>query len=457
MKEYYLGGDVSKGYCDFLILDKSNRIVEKNFQLDDTPGGHNLLINKIRSLLESNPQSVLYGGFESTGGYENNWLHLLKKLSSTHNVKVARLNSKGVSYHHKASLNRNITDPISAKNIAQYLITYPSKANYNQETLYQDARSLYGHIEMLTKQNTQQLNVLESELYRSNPSLMCYWKDEMPDWLLAVIRKWPTAEALSQASVAKIALIPYVSKERAKELKKNAQISVASAASQVMATAIESMATQLIQNREVIKKRKKDLYRLCPLPEVEILKSMPSISDYTAYGVILEIDGIERFANAKKLCSYFGVHPVYKDSGDGVWGYHMSKQGRRRPRRLLYMSAMNAVKRDPVFKELYEKHTGAGRTGRDALCIVMHKMVRIIYSLLTNRCKYDPRINQMHRAKYEENKKGNKTRKVDSSRRFQMYDDRAPISGRQNKKRHEIDKENENITSNYFEKSASGT
>ena len=457
MKEYYLGGDVSKGYCDFLILDKSNGIVEKNFQLDDTPKGHTILLNKINALFQSNPQSVLYGGFESTGGYENNWIHLLKELSSSYNVNVARLNSKGVNHHHKASLNRNITDQISAKNIAQYLMTYPSKVYYNQETLYQDARSLYGHIEMLTKQTTQQLNVLESELYRSNPSLICYWKDEMPGWLLSVIKKWPTAKALSEASVDRIALIPYVNKERAKELKKDAKISVASAVSPVMATTIESMATQLIQNREVIKKRKKDLYRLCPLPEVEILKSMPSIGDYTAYGIILEIDGVERFANGRKLCSYFGMHPVYKNSGDGVWEYHMSKQGRRRPRRLLYMSAMNAIQRDPVFKELYEKHTGAGRTGKDALCIVMHKMVRIIYALLTKRCKYDPRINQMHRAKYEENKKGNKTKKEEPSRRFQTYDKSAPISKRQNKKRQGHDKENENITSNYFKKSASGT
>jgi len=33
---YYLGGDVSKGYCDFVILDKNKKIIEEGFQLDDT-------------------------------------------------------------------------------------------------------------------------------------------------------------------------------------------------------------------------------------------------------------------------------------------------------------------------------------------------------------------------------------------------------------------------------------
>ena len=33
---YYLGGDVSKGYCDFVILDKNKKIIEEGFQLDAT-------------------------------------------------------------------------------------------------------------------------------------------------------------------------------------------------------------------------------------------------------------------------------------------------------------------------------------------------------------------------------------------------------------------------------------
>ena len=34
--EYFMGCDVSKGYADFIILDKSKRCIEHAFQLDDT-------------------------------------------------------------------------------------------------------------------------------------------------------------------------------------------------------------------------------------------------------------------------------------------------------------------------------------------------------------------------------------------------------------------------------------
>ncbi len=439
MNGYYLGGDVSKGYCDFILLDESHRIVEKNFQLDDTVQGHEILVKKLVSFLKENPQSILYAGFESTGGYENNWLHSLSKLSSSCNVQVARLNSKGVSHHRKASLKRNITDPISAENIAEYLMAHAGKVNYNQQCPLEEARSLYRHIELLTKQNTQLLNCLESEVYKSAPLLMRYWRDEVPQWLLSVLVKWPTARDLSKAKVTEIAAIPFVGKARALKLKEDAGISIASAVSPVAGLTIQSLTTEIIQKREHIKKLKNALYGYLQLPEVEILKSLPGISDYSAYGVVLEIDGVERFATSNKLCCHFGVHPAYKQSGDGIWAYHLSKQGRSRMRRLLYLAALSAVQHDLMFKELYEDYLKAGRAKKDALCIIMHKLLRIIYSMLKSMKKYDPMINKNHREHYHKIQEQKKTadKKVAQARRLQEHDNMAPISRRQAKKRKE--------------------
>jgi len=42
-KKYFIGIDVSKGYADITVLDSRKRIVEENFQLDDTFEGHNKL------------------------------------------------------------------------------------------------------------------------------------------------------------------------------------------------------------------------------------------------------------------------------------------------------------------------------------------------------------------------------------------------------------------------------
>lgn len=437
MNGYYLGGDVSKGYCDFILMDESHRIVEKNFQLDDTAQGHEILIKKLISYLQEDSQTIIYAGFESTGGYEDNWIHSLSILSAGYNVKVTRLNPKGVSHHHKANLNRNITDPISARNIAEYLIAYAAKINYNQQHPLKEARRLYNHIEMLIKQNTQLLNCLQSEVYISNPSLIRYWQKGISKWLLSVIVKWPTANALSKASVKEIAEIHYVSKKRALELKKNSGESISSSASEVIGITIQSLATEIIQRRETIKKLKKALYSLLQLPDADIVKSAPGISDYGAYGILLEIDGVGRFPSSKKICSNFGTHPENKESGDGSYGFHMSKKGSSRMRRILYLAVMSAIQWDAMFKELYENYLEKGRAKKDALCILMHKLLRIIYGMLKSRKKYDPMINKNHRDQYLKKQEQNKTacKKVTQARRLQEHDKLAPISRRQAKKR----------------------
>ena len=72
MQQYYLGGDVSKGYSDFVILDSQKRRVEENFQLDDTIVGHSFLYDRLLIFFEEHPDAELCAALESTGGYENN-------------------------------------------------------------------------------------------------------------------------------------------------------------------------------------------------------------------------------------------------------------------------------------------------------------------------------------------------------------------------------------------------
>lgn len=73
MKRYYVGADVSKGYCDFIILDQNHKLIEQVFQLDDTSAGYNHLY-KILKKYSTDDEAIIFVGFESTGGYENKWI-----------------------------------------------------------------------------------------------------------------------------------------------------------------------------------------------------------------------------------------------------------------------------------------------------------------------------------------------------------------------------------------------
>ena len=121
----YLGGDVSKGYADWVILSEKKQTVLENFQLDDTYAGHCKLYSTLEAYFDKHSGLEMYAAVESTGGYENNWFNTLKSYQKVFNLKVARINPLGVNYNRRAGMKRNVTDAISAVSIAEYMINHP--------------------------------------------------------------------------------------------------------------------------------------------------------------------------------------------------------------------------------------------------------------------------------------------------------------------------------------------
>mgnify|MGYP001822726257 FL=1 len=240
---------------------------------------------------------------------------------------------------------------------------------------------------------------------------------------------------MARARRSSLASIPYVTEQKAKVLIHSAKKSVASATDQITAQIIKATVAQIRQLNKAIDAQEKILTKTCSIPEVELLKTVAGISDISAIGLMLEIGSVERFATAKKLSSFFGLHPIYKKSGDGAWGFHMSKKGRIVPRQILYMVAMVAIQCNPLIAEIYLKHTEKGMKKKAALGLCMHKICRIIYGMLKHNTAFDANIDRNNRKKSI--KADTKRVRNDKNRRYQSFDPNAPISARHNKKRKE--------------------
>ena len=433
MKPFYMGIDVSKGYADFMIINAQKKPVIQSFQLDDTFEGHQTLYNIVGRFLAKHPNSMLFAGMESTGGYENNWYNSLVAFQGSLNIQTSRLNPLGVKRNSQADLKKNTTDKISAQNIAEYLVAHPEKVAYQQQDQLAGLRKQWGFIQMLTKQRTQFLNQFKGLLYTSNPELLGYCQSETPAWVLKLAIKYPIAVRLKRANVKSVAKIPFVSKEKARQLVTDAKRSVASATDTETEQIIIATARQIIHLNQTIDTQSQRMINNCKLPEVELLKTFDGISDKSAIGLIIEIQTVKRFATAKKLASFFGAHPVYKISGDGVGGIKMSKQGRKQPRHILYMITLAAIKCNPLIKQIYEKHQRNGKHNMAAMGICMHKILRIIYGMLKHNKPFDPRIDIANRQLSAQAKEA--VPRKNASRRFQEYDTKAPVSRRQKKKR----------------------
>jgi transposase len=443
MNQFYLGIDASKGYSDFVMLNAKKQPVIENFQLDDTFDGHARLYELLARFNQDHPEAAIYAAVESTGGYENNWFQALLKFQASLPIKTAHLNPLGVSHNHKADLKRNVTDKISAQNVAEYMIAHPEKVSYQHQDSLASLRKQWGFIKMLTKQSGQMLNQLESLVYNANPEILIYCKDGIPQWVLKLLTRYPTALRLSKARVESVARIPYVSAARAQQLVATAKKSVASADDQVTEQLIGATVKQILDLNNTIKAQTKILTDKCTVPEIELLKTFNGISDYSAIGLMLEIQCVQRFMSSKKIASFFGIHPAYKKSGDGTWKYRMSKKGRSEPRRILFMVAMSAIKSNPLIRSIFQQAVQRGMVKKAAVGLCMHKILRIIYGMLKHNKAFDPEIDRKNRQK-----KPLRQRQVrqDKDRRYQGFDSTAPISRRQQMKRKERKQLSQNVS-----------
>lgn len=443
----YLGIDVSKGYADFLLLDQHKGVIEEGFQLQDNPEGR----KQLQALIEqwfSRGMEELYCAVESTGGYEQGWYNFLKHLGRQKPLQVARLNAKGVKAVSEAALRRTITDEVSAENIAVYLITFPEKVPYAHlssaggEQRFTDARAHSGFIRMKQKQKVQLSNQLEKLLYQHFTELLVYCRHGMPLWLLRMLQKYPCAASVRRAGVAKLSAIKGISEAKAAALLSKA--ACATPGEQIRHL-IAVTAHEILHCEEVLQQEKDYLTELFKEDDqVALLTTIKGLGKQSAVSLLIEIEDIQRFEGAKKLSAYFGVHPRFKQSGDGSWGAHLSKQGRSTPRAVLYMAALSAIRCNPLLKALYARRRAEGMNHYGAMGVLMHKLLRIIYGVLKNQTGFDAAVDEKNQnrskekqAQREEWEKETKKIKQQRKHRYQEAAQDAPISRRAAQKRKE--------------------
>lgn len=452
-QDAYLGIDVSKGYSDFVLINARRETLEPSFQLDDNRKGHDQLQLLIKQFQQRFSIQTFYCGLESTGAYENNWHAMLSELSKSLPLKVARLNPAVVKANRDAMMDRNTSDELSAYAVADYLIAHADQVRYSEagSSKFDSLRRVYKYHQLLKKQAGQLNNQLQQLLYVTMPEALRFVRSGFPGWLLLLLQKYPTSKHIAKVRLSNIEKIPFIKKEQAVTLHRLANQSVASGISEYEGPLISSLAAELLHKREQIGVQKKVLESFCDDDRIGLLCSIPGIGHYTAVCMLLEIEDINRFATAKKLASYFGVHPVFKQSGDHTGAFRMSKKGRAGMRELLFLTAKTAARCDTHIKSLLEHHTSQGKKYRAAIGVIMHKMLRIVFGVLTSKTKYDAAKDQQQQQIKKPTVEDQQKDKMQRQRRYQSLNMAAPISTRNLIKRKALLKSQSCSTTNLSE------
>lgn len=121
------------------------------------------------------------------------------------------------------------------------------------------------------------------------------------------------------------------------------------------------------------------------------LQTLPGVGQILAPVLALEIDQIERFTTAGKLCAYAGLVPTTHASGGKIAHGRMLPFCNRWLKWAFIEAAWVAVGCSGYFGTFYRKQRPRGKGANDAITIVARRMAIIAWKMLAHARDYTPR------------------------------------------------------------------
>ena len=125
--------------------------------------------------------------------------------------------------------------------------------------------------------------------------------------------------------------------------------------------------------------------------DARLLQSIDGVGFLTAVTILAELGNLRRFERGRQLSAFAGVSPRNIQSGTSVSKRpRMCKKGAPRLRRILYLSAMVAIRGDNDLSATYQHLIAQGKSRMAALGAVMRKLLLVMRAVLISGKPYDP-------------------------------------------------------------------
>lgn len=382
----YVGIDAAKDTHYAVVTDASGKILTSPFPFSNNADG----FCKLQKNLSGYERSELIVGLESTGIYSENLISFL--FGSGYSLVV--LNPLETASIRKRYIRDTKTDKLDAKLVADVLRLDEHRLYSQQDADTLKLKSLCRFRQNLKKSKSRLKTQLKGYVNLLFPEFQYFFKSGIhisASYSLLKIHSSPEdiaalrlnylSNLLSKASHGRF------KKDTAKALKGLAKSSVG-----VKNSYISIQITQTIAQIELLTEQIDELDSAI----AEAMSSMNSVImtvpgiGYTNGAMILgEIGDIHRFSNASKLLSYAGLDPRIRQSGHfKAKSTRMSKRGSSVLRFALINSAWQITKYNNTFKAYYDLKVSQGLNHYGALGHVAHKLVRVIFKLLSDNIPF---------------------------------------------------------------------
>jgi len=126
---------------------------------------------------------------------------------------------------------------------------------------------------------------------------------------------------------------------------------------------------------------KSETYSNC----VNLLRSIPGIGELTAMTILTEIETMERFSNFDQLCSFVGLVPTTKSSGEKDNTGEITKRGNNFLRNIIIECAWIAARRDLSLNKSYHEYCKRMEPSKAIVRIARKLLSRIRFVLKNNK------------------------------------------------------------------------
>lgn len=393
MQKLYIGIDVSKDCSSAQGIDsKGEKRFYLSFKMDAK--GFSDLIRSIRSHCKD--YSKVTVAMESTGCYHLNLFTFL--VSKT--IQTVVVNPLLISNFTKLSLRKTKTDKKDAMSIAKFLLIHKGAISQIASTQdVQDLKDLARERESLAVLISGIKNDIKRILQNTFPELESITK-LFSQTMLHFLSKYPSARLIKRASSKAIAK-SFVHSDKRKRVSVRPEEIVSAARASVASV---SVAKELILPQKIATlfflTEKKDkitetLVQFCKttvIDDLEIITSIDGIGDQTGATFLAEIGNIRNFQSAKSIIAFAGLDPTIRQSGLFEGKGRISKRGNRHLRRVLFLMAKHVSREDTFFKTYYERRKGDGLSFKEAILATAHKLIRVIFSMLTKRTYFSTQV-----------------------------------------------------------------
>ncbi|MGQ4047674.1 IS110 family transposase [Streptococcus suis] len=388
------GIDVSKASSEVAILVNGEKV--HGYTISNDALGFARLLGDLKTVHK--PEII----FEATGVYSRR----LQAFLEDNGYAYTRLNPLEAKKQ-LDSLRVRKTDQIDAEKLAQSQFVLNRKPTYVQEEVYQNLRDLSRFYQNLTEDIVRAKNRLHKALQVTFPELETILSTPTGEQYGNLVVAFPCkdfvldlskdelSESIRQSTSKRISdkRVAYLA-EKLIALANQSYCAVKKTSP--MLEEVRYYAQELLRLSERRKAVLDQMVELAqPLPEYDILLSIPGIAETTATSIIGELGDIRRFQSANQINAFIGIDLRHYESGNFLAKEHITKRGNPYARKILFKCIHNiasASHTNPChIADFYEKRKRQSQTTstKPHTIASIHRLIRTMYYLIMHNKLYD--------------------------------------------------------------------